>query len=120
MDYLPPGQSLRPLRDQIVVRVVNFEWSDILVGTYHGKPVQGEVVAAGPGKFPYIHARGERDGKRFHEIRESTYFRATEVKPGDFVFLDGLQDGGRPFEMVMIAGEQHVVCSEQDVAVVHG
>lgn len=119
-DAVPAGGTLRPYGDHIVVEVIDFEWSDVLIGTYRGKPVRGTVVAAGPGRYPNRHERGERDGKSYHTVRESTQFRRTEVKPGDIVELGGLELNGYDAGVrVLMNGKLHVVCSEQWVAAVH-
>ena len=91
---IPPGTKLRPLRDQIVVRVEALKLSDTILADWGGKPVQGTVVAVGPGHYPKIHHRGHRDGKDFHEVTESKHFRPTELKPGDKVQFGGMEIGG--------------------------
>lgn len=118
VDALPAGQTLRPLRENIVIRVIDFDWSDILIETYRGKPVQGEVVAVGPGRYPNRHERGDRDGRAFHEIRESKHFRPTEVKVGDIVSVGCLERNGPDLQQVWMDGALHIICSEQWVAAV--
>jgi hypothetical protein len=44
----------------------------------------------------------------------------TEVKPGDLVEVGGLELNGYQFPQVTIGSELHVVCQEQDVAMVIG
>ena len=116
---IPPGTKLRPLRDQIVVKVEDLKLSETILANWSGKPVQGTVVAVGPGRFPTLHTRGKRDGKDFHEVRESKHFQRTELKVGDKVHLGGLQFGGYLFQQVGIDGLPHIICQEADVAVVY-
>ena len=90
--------------------------SDIIESTYYGKPVVGEVVATGPGRHPYVHERGEKDGKRYHQIKESSQFRPTEVRVGDIVHLGGLERDGYSFTQIIMDGALHLIVSEQDIA----
>ena len=116
LDVVPVGARLRPLRDTIVVKVIEFGYSDIIEETYRGKPVKGEVIAVGPGSYPYQHERGDKDGERYHSVRESLRFRPTEVRVGQIVHLGGLENQGYSFQQVLIDGAKHVICSEKDVA----
>lgn len=107
------------MREQIVVKVIEFGYSDILVETYRGEPVKGQVVATGPGRHRWRHYRGVKDGKSYHTIKESAHFTPTDVKVGDIVELGGLERNGIPFLQVKMDGALHLVLSEQDVAIVH-
>ncbi len=113
---VPPGCRLRPLREQVLVKIADFQWSDVIIETYRGRPVQGTVVACGPGRYRWRHKRGKRDGKDFHTISESAYFTPTQVKVGDEVFLGGLEHGGLAYQQVLMDGELHVLVSDQDIA----
>jgi co-chaperonin GroES (HSP10) len=119
-DCIAPGERLRPLRDQIVVKVLPLKLSETIEAEWKGKPVRGTVIACGPGRFPNIYKTGKRDGRDYRTVRESTQFRKTEVKVGDIVELGGQEIGGYLFTRIDINGEECVLCSEQDVAIVHG
>lgn len=75
-------------------------------------------MAKGPGRYPNRHYRGKRDGKEWRHIKPSAIFRETEVNIGDIVQLGGLELGGYLWPHVQIDGVDHILCSEQDVAVV--
>ena len=56
------GTNIRPLQDRIVVRPLEAEEKTaggiLLPDTAQEKPMQGEVVAVGPGKF--VESKGDR------------------------------------------------------------
>lgn len=109
-DVLPPGATLRPLRDQIVVRPLEWKPSSIIaIAGNDRRPLRGVVVAAGPGCYP----------KRYNRDRSKTWpsaqFRPTQVKVGDTVELGGLELGGYMFPQIMIDNVMHVICREEDV-----
>ena len=89
--------KLKPLHDRVVVRRLEQETRSkggiIIPDTAQEKPMEGEVIAAGPG------ARGE-DG-RLHPL---------DVKVGDKV-LFGKWSGTE----VKVAGEEVVIMKESDL-----
>ena len=89
--------KFRPLHDRVLVRRIAEETKTaggiIIPDTAQEKPMEGEIVAAGPG------ARGE-DGK-LHPI---------EVKPGDRV-LFGKWSGTE----VKLDGEELMIMKESDI-----
>ena len=89
--------NFRPLHDRVVVRRIDAEQKTsggmIIPDTAQEKPVQGEVVVAGPG------ARDERGG-----------IVALDVKPGDPV-LFGKWSGTE----VKLEGEDLLVLKESDL-----
>lgn len=110
-DFVPKG-SLRPLRDQIVLKPLEWTPSDIIQVVREGRPLRGKVVAVGPGDH---HKKYSKDRKSFVY---SKIFTPTEVKPGDTVELGGLNiyDGrGYMFKEVVIGREMHLICSEKNV-----
>lgn len=109
-DFIASGQTLRPLRDQLVVKPLNWEPSKIIqIAGDTRKPLRGTVVAAGPGVYP----------KRYNQDRSKSWdskaFRPTEVKVGDTVELGGLEINGYSFPQVIIDNELHIMCREEDV-----
>lgn len=89
--------SIRPLHDRVIVRRIEQDEKTaggiIIPDTAKEKPIQGEVVAVGP---------GARD--------ESGKLIALDVKPGDVV-LFGKWSGTE----VNLSGEELLVMKESDV-----
>jgi co-chaperonin GroES (HSP10) len=113
-DVIPADCAIRPLRDHIVVKPLDWEPSKILAElgakiVYQGKTLRGEVLAVGPGCYP----------KRYNKDRskswDSTQFRPTEVKVGDVVELGGLEIRGYQFDELMWGNQRIVMCREADV-----
>jgi hypothetical protein len=117
VNFVPPGRRVRPLRDQIIIKPLAFNLSTAIDAEWAGEVIGGRVVAVGPGCYPNIHARGFKDGKPYHTIRESKHFRPTELKVGDIVHLGGMELGGYLWPKVWFEGDWCVLCREQDVAV---
>jgi len=94
--------KFRPLHDRVVIRRVEEEEKSrggiIIPDTAREKPMEGEIVAAGPG------ARGD-DGK----------LQPLDVKPGDRV-LFGKWSGTE----VKIDGEDLIIMKETDILGVLG
>ena len=88
---------IRPLHDRVLIRRIGSEDKTpggvIIPDTAQEKPMEGEVIAAGPG------ARGE-DGK-IHPL---------DVKAGDRILV-GKWSGTE----VMIEGEELVIIKESDI-----
>ncbi len=106
--------NIRPLRDHIVVKPIEWKPSRILhIAGDTRKPLRGIVVAVGPGVYPWIYNRDR--SKRW----ESKQFRPTEIKVGDTVELGGLENGGYSFTEILFNGERHLICREADVVGVH-
>ncbi len=111
-DAIAPTETLRPLRDQIVVRPLPWEPSRTIqiAGDTHRTLRRGTVVATGPGCYPWKYNRDR--SKRW----ESKAFRKTEVKVGDVVELAGPdQDSDWMHPTVMIGNELHIICRDEDV-----
>ena len=111
--------ELRMLRDQILVRPLEWEPSKIIEVVRKGRALRGVVVAVGPGDY-LKRRRPHPDGKR-QIVTRTTQFRAIEVKPGEIVELGGLNifDGlGYSFPEVVVGGVRHLICQEADVALV--
>ena len=107
--------SLRPLRDQLIIKPLPPHLSQTLVAHWNGEAVRGEVLAAGPGAYPNIHTRFFKDGKEVRQVRQSTQFRPTEVRIGDIVQLGGMELGGYLWPHIMVDGEDCIICTEKDV-----
>lgn len=112
-DMVGESETLRPLRDQLIVKPLKWEPSKIIeVVSSKRKPLRGVVVAAGPGCYPKLY------NKDRSKSWDSAVFRPCEVKVGDMVELGGLEIDGYLFPQVMLGNEPHVICREADVAVV--
>jgi len=89
--------KIRPLQDRVIVKRVKEEEKTkggiIIPDTAKEKPIEGEVIAVGPGKLL-------DDGTK----------RAPDVKAGDRV-LFGKYSGTE----VKLDGEEHVVLREDDI-----
>jgi co-chaperonin GroES (HSP10) len=107
--------QIRPLREKLIVKPLPPHLSQTIHADWNGEPVRGQVIAAGPGTYPNIHTRGKRDGKDFRTVRESSAFRPCDVQVGDIVHLGGMEIGGYLWPHIMVNGEDHIICSEQDV-----
>lgn len=109
-DLVPAGHTLRPLRDHLVVKPLEWEPSKtIQIAGNTRRTLRGTIVAAGPGCYP----------TRYNSDRSKSWaskaFRRTEVKPGDTVELGGLEIDGYDFPTVLIDNALHVICREEDV-----
>lgn len=116
-DTLAQGERIRPLRDYILVKPLEWKPSEILTVIRYGRPLRGVVKACGPGTKRKIYHRDEKGQKI--GFRYSKHFQPTEVKPGDIVELGGLNifDGlGYQFPEILIDNEPHLMIQEADVA----
>lgn len=114
-DTLPAGQTLRPLRDGILVKVLPLALSETIHAHWNGSAVRGEVVAVGKGHYPNRHSRGTTEGKEWRKVHSSVNFRPTEVKVGQIVHLGGMENGGYLFTKLYIDHEEHVLATERDI-----
>ncbi len=118
IQWLPEGTKLRMLRDQILVKAL--EWSPsttIIIAGSERRPMRGVVVSVGPfrrvKKYLY-NAKGEKCA-----VADYGQTIPTQVRPGDVVEIGGLELDGYRFEQVTIGSELHILCQEQDVCLIH-
>lgn len=114
------GGRVCPLEDWLIVKPLPPDLSQTIAADWNGEAVRGQVVAAGPGKYPNIHIRGFKTGKdgklvQFREVKKSKVFVPTQVKPGDIVQLGGMEIGGYLWQHVLVDGVDHIWCMEADV-----
>ena len=107
--------AVRPLREKIIVKPLPPALSQTIAADWNGEAVRGQVIAIGPGTHPRIHEKGVKDGKPWRTVRDLKAFRPCDVKVGDIVQLGGMEIGGYLWPHIMINGEDHIICSEQDV-----
>jgi co-chaperonin GroES (HSP10) len=108
--------QIRPLREKLIVKPLPPALSQTIAADWNGEAVRGQVVATGPGTHPNIHEKGTQDGKPYRRVRQLKAFRPCDVKVGDIVQLGGMEIGGYLWPHILIDGEDHIICSEQDVA----
>lgn len=118
IQWLPAGTKLRPLRDQIIVKAIEWRPSAVIhLAGNERRPMRGEVVAVGPGqrvKRYWRNAKGEKC-----KVGETGQVIPTEVRPGDIVELGGLELDGYRFPQLTIGSEVHVIAQEQDITLIH-
>lgn len=109
LDIIPKESTIRPLRDQIVVKPLSWVPSAIIEVVYTGKTLRGEVLAVGPGCYPKQYSKDRK------KSWDSKAFLPVDVKVGDVVELGGLELRGYQFDE-FLWGDQHIViCREADV-----
>lgn len=120
-DFIAPWETLRPLRDRILGRVLPLKLSQTIHADWKGGAVRCEIIAAGPGRYPTRYRRGTKDGKEYRTVDTARTFRPTEVRPGMIVHLGGMELDGYIWPRVYIGNEEHVLFQEDDIAgVEHG
>ena len=107
-------ETLRPLRDTLIVEPLDVIYSRYLIVRNTHKPLRGRVLAVGPGHYPkrYDHAEKHKRTKTW----DSKRFLPTEVKVGDIVELGGSEIEGYAFEAHLWGEKRILVCTERDVA----
>jgi co-chaperonin GroES (HSP10) len=107
------SETIRPLRDKILVKPLDWEPSKVLEVVRHGRPLRGEVIAVGPGSYP------KRYNRDYSKTWDSKQFVPLQVKPGDVVELGGLNqfdgEGYGHFTEVMHGTERLLICQESDI-----
>jgi hypothetical protein len=113
--FIRSSQTIRPLRDQIVVEPLPWAPSKILEVITKLKPVRGKVLAVGPGCFPRRY-----DGRKGQRTKswDSKAFRPCDVKVNDIVELGGLEIGGYLHCAVRWGNKDVLVVREEDVCIV--
>lgn len=126
--FVRHDETIRCIRDQIVVEPLGIDHGTSLSYAYQGRPVRGRVLATGPGRYLIQYASG--NPPQWHPVhspppkprrtasRESKIFRPCDLKVGDIVDLGGLELGGYLFTRVIWGDKDVVICREEDVAIV--
>lgn len=107
--------QIRPLREKLIVKPLPPALSQTIAANWNGEAVRGQVIAAGPGTHPNIHEKGTKDGKPYRIVKQSRAFRPCDVQVGDIIQLGGMELGGYLWPHILIDGQDHILCSEQDV-----
>ena len=117
LTHISPDETLRPLRDTLIVEPEDVVYSRHIIVQQRGKPLKGRVLAVGPGHYPkkYDHPEKHRRTKTW----DSTRFRPTEVKVGDIVELGGAEIDGYAFDGYYWGDRYVIACTERDVAAIH-
>jgi hypothetical protein len=112
-EVLGAGEHLRMLRDQLLIEPLSWEPSKLIQVTGgERRPLRGVVRLKGPGCYP---KRYSADRSRSWDSRA---FRRTEVEVGDVIELGGLEIDGYMFPQIMVEGRTHIICREEDVAII--
>lgn len=114
-DYISKEWTIKPLKDRIFIRPLDWDASRIIVAIREGRPVRGEAIACGPGAY---RTRRSEDKTKLYQ---TDTFIPMSVKPGDIVELGGLNifDGkGYSFDTINYGGEQLLVITEKDVCMI--
>jgi hypothetical protein len=115
-DIIAAGETLRPLRDGILLEPLDWQPSHVIDLVRFGRPLRGIVRAVGPGVYAKRYLKNA-EGQRC-AVRDTAAFIPTQVKPCDIVELGGLNifDGqGYQFQDVMLNGKTYLLCREADV-----
>jgi len=120
VDIVAPGETLRMLRDNILLEPIDWQPSHVIDLVRFGRPLRGIVKAIGPGCYQkrWRYTTTKEGNRQRCGYQDTLTFVPTEVKPGDIVELGGLNvfDGqGYQFQDVMIEGKTHLICREADV-----
>jgi co-chaperonin GroES (HSP10) len=115
LDFVGEHETIRPLRDVIIVEPLEMDHGTSLAVVYRGKPLRGRVLAVGPGLYPRRY-----DGPKGRRTKSwlAKNFRPCDVKVGDVVDLGGGEIGGYLFQSIRWGTKDVVMCREQDVCVV--
>jgi co-chaperonin GroES (HSP10) len=120
--FIRSSQTIRPLRDQIVVEPLPWAPSKILEVITKIKPVRGKVLAVGPGCFRLQYKNQSTGEWSFVvpkglrcESRESKVFRPTDVKQNDIVELGGLEISGYLHTAVRWGNRDVLIVREEDI-----
>jgi len=105
------GETLRPLRDRIVVKPVEWKPSAILEVVHDVRPVRGQVLAVGPGRFQKRYRKNEQG--QINWVGDTDRWEAMEVKVGDIVELGGLELKGYMFPTLLSAEHGEVMIIQQ-------
>lgn len=115
LTFVNADETIRCLRDHIVVEPLDIDHGTMLELVYRGEPVRGKVLAVGPGHFQkrYDGPKGKRT-----KSWDSKHFTPCDIKPGDVVDLGGLELNGYLFTRVLWGSKDVVVSTrEADVAI---
>jgi len=112
--YFGKDTRFRPLRDNLVIKVLPLKLSQTLIADWNGYAARGQVIAAGKGHHPIVYQSGTKDGKLYKTMHDSTRFRPIEVKVGDIVQVGSVY----AFTVIYVNHDQHIICSERDIALI--
>lgn len=107
-------QTIRPLRDHIVIEPLNVVLSKHLIIKEETKPLRGIVRAVGPGHYPLCYDHPEKHIRK--EMWESEIFLPITLKVGDVVELGGYDYRGYSFQTFYWGEKLHLICREADVS----
>lgn len=115
LTFVREDETIRCLRDHIVVEPLDIDHGTMLQLVYRGQPVRGKVLCVGPGRFQkkYDGPKGKRS-----KSWDSKQFSICDIREGDLVDLGGLELGGYLFTRIIWGNTDVVTAREADIAVV--
>jgi co-chaperonin GroES (HSP10) len=115
LTHISETENVRPLRDQIILHLSEETQSRWILVRMRAMPLEGTVLAIGPGDHPYHYDHPEKH-KRSKSWQISTDYLKTEVKVGDRIKLGDGEISNNGFQRFWWGDKLCIVCSERDVA----
>ena len=114
LSHVAAHETIRCLRDYIIVEPLEVDHRTMIVVKEHTKPLRGIVRAVGPGHYPKRYDHPDKHART--KTWDSKSFQPTEVRVGDVVELGGYEYGGYNFQTFIWGDKVHLICREADVA----
>jgi co-chaperonin GroES (HSP10) len=113
LTYIPDTESVRPLRDNIILEPYSEAQSRYLEVIMRAQPLEGKVLAIGPGTYPkrYDHPEKHKRSRTW----DSKAFLQTEVKVGDIVKLGDGEISNNGFQRFWWGDKLCLICREADI-----
>jgi len=115
LTYVPASQNIRPLRDHLILEPTSEAQSRYIEVIMAVQPLEGKVLAVGPGDHPYHYDHSEKH-KRTKSWQISTDYLKTQVKVGDTVKLGDGEISNNGFQRFWWGDKLCLICREQDIA----
>lgn len=103
-DYIPATENIRPLRDRMVLKPIDWKPSGLAVFTKGGTPTRGVVLRIGPGCYPTIYSKDRS------KSWPSKVLRKCDVKVWDLVQLEEY-----PYPTIQWGDQPVLIAREEDV-----
>src|ERR1700691_1244573 len=113
LTYIPADETIRPLRDHIVLELREEVQSNYILVEMSAKPLEGVVLAVGPGTYPKRYDHPDKHTRT--KMWDSKAFLRTEVKAGDTVKLGDGEITNNAFQRVRWGLRHCLICREADV-----
>jgi co-chaperonin GroES (HSP10) len=113
LTYISADEQIRPLRDHVVIELEEEIQSKYILVEMSAKPLEGVVLAIGPGTYPKRYDRPEKHLRS--KIWDSKAYLATEVKVGERVKLGDGEITNNAFQRVRWGAKHCIICREVDI-----